>query len=131
MVSKDGFAKILDFGLAKRLPFENSEAPGGDTVTEEGFIVGTVGYMSPEQASGRPIDYRSDQFTFGSILYEMITGLRAFERTSKVEALAAIIREPEPPVPPRPRRPCGGSWTAVSPRIPTSATPARGICLRS
>jgi len=99
MISKDGFAKVLDFGLAKRLPFENSDTSKSatSTMTEEGMIVGTVGYMSPEQASGRPIDYRSDQFAFGSILYEMIAGRRAFDRPSKAEALAAIIRDsPDP-----------------------------------
>ncbi len=93
MVSKDGFAKILDFGLAKRLPFENSGASGMSTLTDAGFIVGTVGYMSPEQASGRPVDFRSDQFALGAILYELISGRRAFDQPSKGEALAAIIRD--------------------------------------
>ncbi len=65
--------------------------------TDEGVILGTVGYMSPEQASGGSVDYRSDQFSFGSILYEMTTGRRAFVRASAPETLTAIIREePEP-----------------------------------
>ena len=62
-----------------------------------GTILGTVGYMSPEQASGKPLDHRSDQFSFGVILYEMATGRRAFQRNTAVETLSAIIREdPEP-----------------------------------
>ena len=102
MVTSDGFVKILDFGLAK-LMHPGSDLgqegpvptiPGG---TEPGVVMGTVGYMSPEQAAGQRVDFRSDQFSFGSILYEMVTGKRAFERKTGPEILAAIIRdEPKP-----------------------------------
>ncbi len=101
MVSKHGFAKILDFGLAKLVTPEDQEVSGlrtaaGDA-TRPGMVMGTVGYMSPEQAAGRSVDFRSDQFSFGSILYEMATGKRAFERGTTAETLTAIIREePEP-----------------------------------
>ena len=97
MISRDGLVKILDFGLAKRMPFEGSAGPESATLTQEGSVVGTVGYMSPEQAEGQPVDFRSDQFSFGSILYEMATGRRSFHGRSNVATLAAIIREePEP-----------------------------------
>ncbi|HKF44788.1 MAG TPA: protein kinase [Thermoanaerobaculia bacterium] len=100
MVSRDGVVKILDFGLAK--PVLGDKAGSAIvTMVEEtrpGTVLGTVGYMSPEQASGRPLDFRSDQFSFGSILYEMATGRRAFERNTSAETLTAIIREePLPP----------------------------------
>lgn len=96
MISKDGFLKILDFGLAKMTVVSN-EASHLQTQTTEGTVLGTVGYMSPEQASGKAVDFHSDQFSFGTILYEMITGKRPFQRGSVVESLAAIIREdPEP-----------------------------------
>jgi len=81
MVSKDGFLKILDFGLAKLAGPAAPDLSRVDTVgqgTEPGVVLGTVGYMSPEQATGRPVDFRSDQFSFGSVLYEMATGKRAF-----------------------------------------------------
>jgi eukaryotic-like serine/threonine-protein kinase len=101
MVSKHGYAKILDFGLAKLVTPEDKEVSGLQTAagdgTRPGMVMGTVGYMSPEQAAGRPTDFRSDQFSFGSILYEMATGKRAFERGTTAETLTAIIREePEP-----------------------------------
>jgi serine/threonine protein kinase len=97
MISKDGFLKILDFGLAKRTLVATHQASHYQTQTGLGFVVGTVGYMSPEQASGKAVDFHSDQFSFGTILYEMITGKRAFQRGSMAESMTAIIREePEP-----------------------------------
>jgi serine/threonine protein kinase len=101
MVSKHGFVKILDFGLAKLVTPEDQEVSALQTAagdpTRPGMVMGTVGYMSPEQAAGRPLDFRSDQFSLGSILYEMATGKRAFERGTTAETLTAIIREePEP-----------------------------------
>ena len=97
MITRDGYAKILDFGLAKLTqPEDTSGATQGPTMTagtEPGVIMGTVGYMSPEQAVGHALDFRSDLFAFGSILYEMATGRRAFARASAPETLAAIIKE--------------------------------------
>src|SRR6266542_6936072 len=82
MVTKDSRVKVLDFGLAK-LTYTGIDSGEGTNIATEtgtgaGVILGTVGYMSPEQASGQPVDYRSDQFSFGSILYELLTGKRAF-----------------------------------------------------
>lgn len=101
-VTKDGRVKILDFGLAKLA--HPAEGVGDQTqvstetgITEAGAIVGTLSYMSPEQASGRPTDFRSDQFSLGSVAYEMATGKRPFQRNTAAETLTAIIREePEP-----------------------------------
>jgi len=100
MVSGDGTAKILDFGLAKLLQPEPAEISDGSTVitpiTLEGLVMGTIGYMSPEQANGGKVDFRSDQFSFGSVLYEMIIGLPAFRKNTDAETIAAILRdEPE------------------------------------
>ncbi|HEY6066071.1 MAG TPA: protein kinase, partial [Thermoanaerobaculia bacterium] len=101
MVSRDGFAKILDFGLAKLIEPEFGQVSVMPTLaraeTHPGVVMGTVGYMSPEQASGAPLDFRSDQFSFGSILYEIATGQKPFQRKTAAETMSAIIREePEP-----------------------------------
>ncbi len=97
MISTDGFVKIVDFGLAKLAPDASDAlsraATSAPPQTRPGVVLGTVGYMSPEQASGRDVDARSDQFSFGSILYEMATGKRAFSRATTPETLTAIIRE--------------------------------------
>ncbi len=108
MVTKDGALKILDFGLAKLLKEQPDQVTNAPTAqaTQAGTVLGTVGYMSPEQASGRPLDYRSDQFSLGSILYEMATGQRAFHRGTSAETLTAIIREETEPI---------GKWNAGVP----------------
>ena len=108
MVTPEGLAKVLDFGLAKladnegALGFEASFEESDATMsihtntrprTAEGAIIGTVAYMSPEQAEGRKIDSRSDIFSFGSVLYEMLTGDRAFRGNSGLDTLAAVLRD--------------------------------------
>ena len=117
MVSKDGFVKILDFGLAKLIEPDaashglSAMPTMGQPETHPGTVLGTVGYMSPEQASGEPLDYRSDQFSLGTILYEMATGTKAFQRKTAAETMSAIIREePEPAGKLRPDLPPPVRW---------------------
>ncbi len=123
MVTSDGI-KVLDFGLAKltETPFPGTEtptaAPDELSLTREREILGTVGWMSPEQASGRTVDARSDIFAFGVLLYEMLTGRHPFRRATTVETLAAIReQEPEPP-------------TRLAPNLPPEVDRAVMRCLR-
>ena len=101
MVGEGGLVKVLDFGLAKLTERpqigEEESTQSIPPWTDEGTILGTASYMSPEQAAGKPVDARSDIFSFGSVLYEMVTGQRAFQGDSKMSILAAVLnQEPKP-----------------------------------
>ncbi|MCU0275028.1 MAG: serine/threonine protein kinase, partial [Acidimicrobiales bacterium] len=98
-VTADGTVKILDFGLARQAPGpaheESADTPTVSVCTAAGAVLGTVGYMSPEQARGRPAGPRSDVFAFGCVLYEMLAGERAFRGDTAADTLAAVLtREP-------------------------------------
>jgi Tol biopolymer transport system component len=101
-VTTDGRAKILDFGIAKLTQRESTDGVSDLTTqsnTDLGFVLGTVGYMAPEQVRGLPADHRSDIFAFGVVLYEMLSGQRAFRRETSVETMNAILKEDPPDLP--------------------------------
>ena len=93
LVTEDGTAKLLDFGVAKLVSTDPDT-----TRTEDGTVVGTAAYMSPEQAQGQPIDVRSEVFSFGAVLYELLAGRRAFEGASTAAVLSAVLRDEPPPL---------------------------------
>jgi len=94
-ITNDDRVKILDFGVAKLQPTpdENRSIESLTTVTKHGAVIGTVAYMSPEQLRGKPVDHRSDIFSFGAILYEMMAGCRAFRGETEVDTMTAVLRE--------------------------------------
>jgi eukaryotic-like serine/threonine-protein kinase len=96
-VTTDGRIKILDFGLAKQVSSAGEVSATDAYRTEPGTVLGTIGYMSPEQVRGLPVDHRSDLFSFGAILYELLSGTKAFIRGSAGETMAAILKEDPPP----------------------------------
>ncbi|PWT89248.1 MAG: hypothetical protein C5B55_11695 [Blastocatellia bacterium] len=100
-ITDDGRVKILDFGIAKLTGtadgnYSQTEVPTRKVNTDPGTVMGTVGYMSPEQLKGKAVDHRSDIFSFGAILYEMLSGKRAFRGDSMAETMSAILREDPP-----------------------------------
>jgi len=102
-LTRDGRLKILDFGLAKLHPARAADAGSGDdstdsAITGDGAVLGTTGYMSPEQVRGQPADARSDTFSFGSVFYEMLSGRRAFDGPTPADRMTAILKEEPPPL---------------------------------
>jgi serine/threonine-protein kinase len=93
MITRKGVAKLLDFGLARL-----ARAEPDVTQSQHGVVVGTAAYMSPEQAEGQPVDVRSDVFSFGAVLYEMISGGRAFGGTTSLQTMNAVVRDEPPPL---------------------------------
>ena len=101
-ITRDGRVKLLDFGLVRLVsPGESETVAGGVTdagETRPGTVMGTMGYMSPEQLRGEPVGPRSDLFAFGAVLYEMLSGKRAFGQSSAAETMSAILKEDPPPL---------------------------------
>ena len=96
VVTSDGHVKVLDFGLARPTAAANDAATTANT--SPGLVMGTVGYMAPEQARGLPVDHRADVFAFGCVIYELIAGRRAFDRGSVADTLSAILKEDPAPL---------------------------------
>ena len=127
LVGANGYAKLADFGLAKLA--DTSRTDAHDTVaaapTQLGVIVGTVPYMSPEQAAGRPLDTRSDIFSFGVVLYELLAGHRPFEGKTDLEVMQTVIHAAPKRFPTRFQARSAPSWRRRSRKIPPSAIKAR------
>ncbi len=113
-ITREGRVKILDFGLAKTVASDSDAThvgtmTSGAPLTGVGTVVGTAGYMSPEQVRGAAVDCRTDIFSFGAVLYEMLTGVRAFHRDTTAETMTAILHDDPPENPPDGRAAASGA----------------------
>ena len=131
MLAADGHVKVMDFGLAKTVEAGEVDSATDETLTapltQHGAIVGTPGYMSPEQLRGEPVDVRSDFFSFGLVLYEMLAGTHPFRRSSAAETLAAVLREsPTPLSAAAPEAPAG--LCAIVDRLLAKEAGRRFVC---
>jgi serine/threonine protein kinase len=125
-LTSDGRVKILDFGLARLAPPVDAEAETAiptPAATAAGTVLGTVGYMSPEQVRGEGVDARSDIFSLGCVLYEMLGGRRAFRGDSAAGTLAAVLRDDPAPSPAPTRRSPGSSHGAFARALPSGTRP--------
>ena len=119
-IRSDGTVKVLDFGLAKSVVVDGHEPAATITspaMTAHGMILGTAAYMSPEQAKGKPVDRRTDIWAFGCVVYEMLTGSRAFESESVTETIGAVLHQ-EP------------DWSALDPNLPARIRVVLQRCLQ-
>ena len=119
-IRSDGTVKVLDFGLAKSVVVDGHEPAATVTspaMTAHGMILGTAAYMSPEQAKGKPVDRRTDIWAFGCVVYEMLTGRRAFEGESVTETIGAVLHQ-EP------------DWSAIDPNLPARIRVVLQRCLQ-
>ncbi len=125
-VTRDGHVKILDFGLAKLVRSDTGSSPRNDslaaTMTEVGQVLGTVGYMAPEQVRGEPADHRADIFALGCVLYELATGRAPFHHGTSADTMAAIVRDDLPPFPAELERHAPGLAALVRRCVEKSAT---------
>ena len=131
LLTRDGQVKILDFGLAKLAREDGAGSGETATTTDAGVILGTAGYMSPEQARGRPADSRSDLFSLGAVLYEMLSGRRAFSGETPADTLSAILNSDAPGIATAAGALACGSRTGCAPvpgEGPAGALPERARC---
>jgi serine/threonine protein kinase len=120
IVTSNGHVKVLDFGLARTAAADTDGATTANTAP--GLVMGTVGYMAPEQARGQPIEHRADIFAFGCVMYELLAGRRAFDRSSAADTLSAILKEDPAPL--------SGANVAVPPALERGISPSRSMRYR-
>ena len=131
MLTTDGRAKILDFGLARRAAQDavSQDEIATQLITSPGMVMGTVAYMSPEQVRGIEAGHTSDQFSFGTMLYEMAAGNRPFTRETAAQTMTAILTEEPPPLDTKSHSPCVGLLPVALKKIQPRALNLLATCI--